>query len=130
MKIQGQKIYIGNKNLLDIESIYENHPEITCRLLIEENLAKENVENKIKEALQNYPKLSGLNFQVKINEENKKTQWFNNEQDAMEYLNKSEFGNKYKKFFECDKDELIKSYEIYFKEDFVDLCFLSDNLKK
>ena len=48
----------------------------------------------------------------------------------MEYLNKSEFGNKYKKFFECDKDELIKSYEIYFKEDFVDLCFLSDNLKK
>ena len=65
-----------------------------------------------------------------INEENKKTQWFNNEQDAMEYLNKSEFGNKYKKFFECDKDELIKSYEIYFKEDFVDLCFLSDNLKK
>ena len=71
MKIQGQKIYIGNKNLLDIESIYENHPEITCRLLIEENLAKENVENKIKEALQNYPKLSGLNFQVKINEENK-----------------------------------------------------------
>ena len=71
MKIQGQKIYIGNKNLLDIESIYENHPEITCRFLIEENLAKENVENKIKEALQNYPKLSGLNFQVKINEENK-----------------------------------------------------------
>ena len=59
------------------------------------------------------------------NSENKKTQWFNNDQDAMDYLNKTQFCYKYKKFFECDKDELIKSYDIFFKEDFVQLCVLS-----
>ena len=69
MKIQGQKIYLVNLvngNLLDIESICEDHPEITCRFLIEGNLEKENLEEKIKEALQNYPKLSGLDFKVQI----------------------------------------------------------------
>ena len=63
------------------------------------------------------------------NDENKKTQWFNNEQEAMDYLNKNEFCKKYQKFFEYDKDELIKSYDIYFNEDFVEQCLLSDKLK-
>ena len=65
MKIQGQKIYLLEANLLDIESIYKDHPEITCRFLIEENQII-NLRDKIKEALQNYPKLSGLDFDVNI----------------------------------------------------------------
>ena len=67
MKIQGQKIYLLEANLLDIESIYKDHPEITCRFLIEENQII-NLRDKIKEALQNYPKLSGLDFDVNIPE--------------------------------------------------------------
>ena len=59
------------------------------------------------------------------NDENKKTKFFGNEQEAMDYLKQNGLYDKYKKFFECSKDELIKSYDEYFKEDFIQPNILS-----
>ena len=63
------------------------------------------------------------------NEENKKTQWFKNEKDAIEHLKKNDLYYKYQKYFEINKDEIIKSYEDFFKDDFIEPCTLSDNLR-
>jgi hypothetical protein len=63
-------------------------------------------------------------------DENKKTEWFKNDLEAMEYFKKNEFYEKYKKFFELNKDELINMYDVYFKDDFISPCNLSESLKE
>ena len=64
------------------------------------------------------------------NEENKKTQWFKNDLDAMDFFKKSEFYDKYNKFFEFSKEELINTYDIFFKDDFILPCNLNEKLKE
>ena len=64
------------------------------------------------------------------NDKNKKTEWFKNDLEAMDYFKKNEFYDTYKKFFEIGKDELINTYDNYFKDDFILPCNLSEKLKE
>ena len=106
--IQGQKIYLSDVdvNLFDIESIYKGHPEITCRFLIEENLSTINLTDKIKEALQNYPKLNGLDFKKiklsKITKQGEEEELEINENKIIKTILKS----KDKIYFDLDLEQV------------------------
>ena len=62
-------------------------------------------------------------------EDKKKTKFFEDEKEAKDYMEKNGLNN-YKKFFEYSKDELVNFYKIYFNEDFIQICTLSENLIK
>ena len=69
LKIQGHKIYLGDfsdAKLFDIQSTYEKDKNISCRLLVEGKLTITNLKEKIKEAIQNFPRLNGLKLEVLI----------------------------------------------------------------
>lgn len=63
-------------------------------------------------------------------EENKKPQWFKNDSDAIDYLKKNGLYDKYKTYFECNKDELINSFNDYYKNDFILPCDISQIITK
>ena len=61
--------------------------------------------------------------------ENKKTEWFNNDEEAFNYLENNNLID-YRKYFEYDKEEIINYLDKYYEEDFISPCIISELLRE
>ena len=63
--IQGLKIYLTNgQNLIDIQLIYEDNPEISRHLIVEGNKNADILKTLIKDVVKIFPKLNDLDLEV------------------------------------------------------------------
>ena len=61
--------------------------------------------------------------------ENKKTEWFNSEEGAFNYLENNNLDD-FKKYFEYDKEEITSYMDKYYEDDFIVPCTISKFLKE
>ena len=61
--------------------------------------------------------------------DNKKTEWFNTEEEAYNYLDNNNLDD-FKKYFEYDKEEITSYMDKYYENDFIAPCTISEFLKK
>ena len=59
--------------------------------------------------------------------DNKKVSWFNNEEEAFNYYEENHL-DKYRRYFECDKDEIINYYSDFYNEEYITPCEIPDIL--
>ena len=104
--IQGLKIYLTNgQNLIDIQLIYEDNPEISRHLIVEGNKNADILKTLIKDVVKIFPKLNDLDLEVtEIRKKDEKENKFQSIKENEKI--KSQFTQKDKIYFKLNLKEI------------------------